>query len=95
MHCTEAEGKSNVPEWHLAQHRRRREEAEHVVNCNGILKGFAGVTVKAKLLCCKLPSTLAAVVKHFYFTLCDGNHQWQAIPELCFLESITLIYLNI
>ncbi len=36
--------------------------------------------VSAEMLNSKLLSKQAAGIKHLYFTLCDGNHQWPARP---------------
>jgi hypothetical protein len=35
-------------------------------------------------------STVAAGIKHFYFTKCVRNHQWRAMPELCVIENILI-----
>jgi hypothetical protein len=54
----------------------------HVLYPNRGLKWRSVCMVSAEMPNCKLLSTHAAGIKHFYFTLCDGNHQWQPKAEL-------------
>jgi hypothetical protein len=76
---TEAQRLGYFPDSHLAQISLRKGPGEHVLHCEGSLKGlpYPGFEQKrstAKYCQLQLP---------LFFTSCDVNHQCQAMSELC------------
>jgi hypothetical protein len=50
------------PDCHLAQISMRRGAGEHVLHCDGSLKGLVITRLSANMLSCKILSTAAAFV---------------------------------
>ncbi len=65
---TEAYRPEYCPDCHLAQISLRKDAGEHVLHCDGSLKGLAIPRVWAKKLSCKLLSTTDTFV--LYISLC-------------------------
>ena len=61
-HNTETQRPEHYPESHLAQISLRKGAREHVLYCDGGLKGRAMPMVGEKMLSCKLLSAAAAFV---------------------------------
>ncbi len=55
-------------------------EGRKFMFCTGSLTRLAIHTDLAGMLNWKLMSTQAAGIKHLFFTWCNGNHQWAAMP---------------
>jgi hypothetical protein len=67
------------PDCHLAQISLKKGVGEHILHCDGSIKGLAIPRVGAKCSAaryCQLQLPL-------FFTFCDVNHQCQALSELC------------
>jgi hypothetical protein len=79
------------PDWHTDQLSSSRG-GTHVLYYDGSLKGNCHTNSFCRDAQLQAMSTLAAGIKHFYFTKCVRNHQWRAMPELCVIEN-TLILL--
>jgi hypothetical protein len=58
----------------------RKGAGEHVLHCDGSLKGLAISSVKQK---CSAASYRQQQVLPLFLTFCDVNHQCQAMSELC------------
>jgi hypothetical protein len=54
---------------------------------DGSLKGFCHIHSFFRDAQLQAMSTVAASIKHFYFTKYVRNHQWRAMPELCVMEN--------
>ena len=65
---------------HLAQISLIKGSGEHVLHCDGSLKGLAIPRFEQK---CSAASICQLQVLPLFLTLCDVNHQCQAMSELC------------
>ncbi len=80
---TEASRLEYCPDCHLAQISLRKGAGEHVLHCDGSLKGLAIPGFEQK---CSAASYCQLQLPLF-FTFCDVNLQCQAMSELC-VESL-------